>query len=125
MQSRCAGLGAGAAVTTPKGTSPLSTHDRFRFTPVVKSVAPNSGTTAGGTTVTITGTGFVEGATVIKFGSAKATSASCSSWDSAHPTLETTCTAVTPSHAAGTVNVNAIANKVISLDTAADLFTYS
>ena len=40
--------------------------------PTVSSVAPNNGTTAGGTAVTITGTNFVAGATV-NFGSTAAT----------------------------------------------------
>ena len=41
--------------------------------PTVTSVSPNSGTTAGGTAVTITGANFATGATVM-FGSAAATS---------------------------------------------------
>ncbi|MFG2094066.1 IPT/TIG domain-containing protein, partial [Streptomyces sp. NPDC048612] len=36
-------------------------------TPTVTSVSPNSGSTAGGTTVTVTGTGFT-GATAVRFG---------------------------------------------------------
>ena len=40
--------------------------------PTVTSVSPSSGTTAGGTAVTITGTNFAVGATVT-FGSAAAT----------------------------------------------------
>lgn len=44
------------------------------LTPSVSAVSPNSGTTSGGTTVTITGTHFVVGATTVKFGSTSATS---------------------------------------------------
>ncbi len=60
------------------------------------SVSPSSGTTAGGTPVTITGTGFLAGAAV-KFGGTSATGVSVSN--------STTITATTPAHAAGAVNV--------------------
>ena len=45
--------------------------------PTVSSVSPNSGPTAGGTAVTITGTNFATGATVT-FGAAAATNVVCS-----------------------------------------------
>ena len=64
--------------------------------PTVSSMSPNSGTTNGGTSVTITGTGFISGATV-SLGGTSATNVSV--------TNSTTITAVTPAHAAGTVNV--------------------
>jgi hypothetical protein len=54
-------LGARAvSVTTPEGTSSKTPPVPFTFKviPVVTSISPASGTTAGGTTVTITGTGF-------------------------------------------------------------------
>jgi hypothetical protein len=88
-------------------------------------VSPGSGSTAGGQSVTVTGTGLLSGATVIKFGTAKATVVSCSSWDPTKPALETTCTVQTPPHAAGTVNVKAIVNKASSPTSAGDRFTYS
>jgi IPT/TIG domain/Metallo-peptidase family M12 len=59
-------------------------------------ISPNSGTTAGGTPVTITGTSFVAPATVTLGGTA-ATAVSV-----VNPA---TITATTPAHAAGTVNV--------------------
>ncbi|HJQ71510.1 MAG TPA: IPT/TIG domain-containing protein [Blastocatellia bacterium] len=65
-------------------------------TPVVNSVSPNTGTTAGGTSITITGSGFTTGATVM-VGGVPATSVNVSSG--------TTITAVTPAHAAGAVDV--------------------
>jgi hypothetical protein len=52
-------------VTTPNGTSaygPVFTYSLIN--PTVGSLSPSSGPSAGGTAVTITGTGFVEGATV-------------------------------------------------------------
>lgn len=70
--------------------------------PTVTGVTPNTGPTAGGTAVTITGTGFGVGtsATVFKFGKTiLATSVDCTSI--------TTCSAVTPAHAAGAVDVRA------------------
>src|SRR4029077_12347058 len=64
--------------------------------PTVSSILPVSGTTAGGTPVTITGTGFLAGATV-SLGGTAATGVSVGS--------STTITATTPAHAAGAVNV--------------------
>jgi hypothetical protein len=64
--------------------------------PTVTSVSPNTGPTAGGTSVTITGTNFSSGATV-KFDSTLATSVTVVG--------STSITATTPSHAAGPVNV--------------------
>jgi hypothetical protein len=64
--------------------------------PVPSSISPGSGTTAGGTAVTITGTGFAAGGTV-SFGGTAATGVSVGS--------STTITATTPAHGAGAVNV--------------------
>src|SRR5437763_1459043 len=60
-------------VTAPSGTSATSEADRFTYGPTVTKVEPNVGPAAGGTSVTITGTGFA-GATAVKFGSTAATS---------------------------------------------------
>lgn len=62
-------------VTTPAGTSVLSSQSAFRYqmAPVVTSVTPDRGPAAGGTAVTIAGTGFT-GATAVRFGSADARS---------------------------------------------------
>jgi hypothetical protein len=65
-------------------------------TPTVTSVSPNTGPIAGGTSVTITGTNFVAGATVT-FGSAAATGVSV--------TNSTTIAATTPGNPAGAVTV--------------------
>jgi hypothetical protein len=64
--------------------------------PTVSSVSPSTGSTAGGTSVTIAGTGFQAGATVT-FGGTAGTSVSVAN--------STSITAVTPAHAAGVVNV--------------------
>jgi hypothetical protein len=62
----------------------------------VSSISPTSGTANGGTAVTITGTGFLSGATV-SLGGTAATAVTVSS--------STKITATTPAHAAGAVNV--------------------
>jgi alpha-tubulin suppressor-like RCC1 family protein len=115
--------GAGSAdvrVTNSAGTSAISTTDRFKYLPVVESVAPASGTTLGGTSVTVTGQGFALGsaATAFKFGTVKAKSVSCTS--------STTCVVTAPPHAAGTVDVVATVNKAsTTVNAPADQFTYS
>ena len=62
-------------VTTPGGTSATSAADQFTYTaaPTVTGLSPTSGPAAGGTLVTITGTGFT-GATAVDFGTTAATS---------------------------------------------------
>jgi hypothetical protein len=64
--------------------------------PTISSISPNSGPTAGGTSVTISGSGFVSGATV-SLGSTAATNVVV--------TNSSTITATTGSHSAGTVDV--------------------
>ena len=72
-----AATGTGAVditVTTPVGTSHPTAADRYTYTasrPGVTGVSPDGGSTAGGTTVTITGTGLA-GATSVRFGAAAA-----------------------------------------------------
>ena len=60
-------------VTTLSGTSPTTSGDQFTYEPVptVTSINPTAGPIAGGTSVTITGSGFT-GATEVDFGSAAA-----------------------------------------------------
>lgn len=72
------------------------TYSAAAAPPTVTAVSPNSGSTAGGTSVTITGTGFVATPSVT-FGGANATSEVLVN--------STTLTATTPARAAGLVNV--------------------
>ena len=61
-------------VTTRVGTSHVTAADHYTYTaprPAVTGVSPGVGSTAGGTTVTITGTGLA-GATGVRFGGAVA-----------------------------------------------------
>jgi hypothetical protein len=107
-------------VTTPNGTSALSAKDHYSFTPTVTKVSPNAGAKAGGSKVTITGTGFALGsaATSFLFGSTKAASVNC--------TTTTECTVISPAHTAGKVDVKATVNKVSSpKNPPSDQFTYS
>ncbi|MFI6585638.1 beta-propeller fold lactonase family protein [Embleya sp. NPDC050493] len=82
--------------------------------PTVTAVTPNSGTTAGGTPVTITGTDLT-GATAVTFGGTPATGVSCTA---------TSCTATSPAHAAGTVDVRVTTPGGVSAITTADRYTY-
>ncbi len=108
-------------VTTPNGTSAVSSTDRFKFGgPTVTALSPNSGSKGGGTRVTVTGTGFAPGAgnTSFAFGHAIAIDVQCSS--------TTTCTMRTPAaKRAGTVDVRAAAGGTKSKKTpATDQFAY-
>jgi IPT/TIG domain len=106
-------------VTTPAGTSPAVTADQFTYVltpPVVSSLSQASGPTAGGTTVTIKGTGF-SGATRVLFGTVPASSFSVSS--------STRITAVAPAAAAaGTVDVVVTTPNGTSTTSSDDQFTY-
>ena len=82
--------------------------------PSVSAVAPNSGSTLGGTVVTVTGTGFQTGA-VVRFGGTAATNVSVSN--------STTLVATTPAHAPGAVTVQ-IVNADTQSGSLANAFTY-
>ena len=63
------------SVTTPDGTSPATPADQFTYVPAptLTGISPDVGPVAGGTTVTLTGTGFT-GATAVWFGQTEVTS---------------------------------------------------
>ncbi len=107
-------------VSNGGGASATSSKDKFKYLPSVEAVTPNSGSTLGGASVTVTGTGFAVGstATSFTFGAAKATSVECPS--------TTSCTMIAPAQGAGTVNVIAKVNKLKSpVNAPGDQFTYS
>ncbi len=83
--------------------------------PTVTSVTPNSGTTSGGTSVTIAGTNLT-GATAVSFG---ATAASTFTVNNANQ-----ITVTAPAHAAGTVDVTAITPGGTSATNTGDQYTY-
>jgi IPT/TIG domain len=87
-------------VCTGGGKKTCSVKDFFKYlTPTVESVTPSSGPIAGGTTVTLTGSGFGLGTSETEVFGSKAvfTSVDCTS--------ETLCTAVSPAHKAGHIKV--------------------
>src|SRR5439155_788475 len=91
--------GAVNVVVTNPDTQSATLVNGFTYlagAPTLSSVAPTSGSTAGGTALTLTGTNFASGATVTLGGTA-ATAVTVVS--------ATTITATTPAHAAGAVNV--------------------
>jgi hypothetical protein len=103
-------------VTNPSGQSG-SLASAFSYvvpTPTVTGVSPNSGSAAGGTVVTISGTNFISGAAVT-FGSTAATSVSVAN--------STTITATTPANAIGAVTVT-VTNAGGSGGSLANAFTY-
>ncbi|MBV9485982.1 MAG: IPT/TIG domain-containing protein, partial [Frankiaceae bacterium] len=98
--------------------SPITTADRFKYVPpapAVTGLSPASGPTAGGTSVTITGTGFT-GVTKVNFGSVPAASYSV---DSA-----TQITATSPAKATSTVDVRVVAHGRISATSSADRYKF-
>jgi hypothetical protein len=106
-------------VTTTHGTSPSSPDAVFHYgsppppPPVISGVDPPSGLAAGGSTITVTGT-HLAGAS-IQVGGAAATGVTCSA---------TSCTAVVPAGALGTVHVRATTAAGTSATSSADEYTY-
>ena len=91
--------GAVNVVVTTSGGTATSTNGFTYVTPPVPTVTalnPTSGSTAGGTSVTITGTNLT-GATAVSFGGTAATGVSVVN--------ATTVTCTSPAHAAGLVDV--------------------
>ncbi len=108
-------------VTTPNGTSATSPKDRFKYeAPTIAKVSPSTGSMKGGTSVTVTGSGFAPGkaGTKLKFGRTLGASVECAS--------TTTCTVLAPAaRKAGAVDVRAMTSGKASAKSAADHFTYS
>jgi len=104
-------------VTTPGGTTATSAGDQFTYVPAptVTSVSPASGSSIGGTTVTLTGTNFT-GATAVTFGGTAATGFTVNS--------ATQITATAPAGSAGTVDVRVTTTGGTSATGAAGQFTY-
>ena len=98
-----AGSAGGVTVTVTVNGQSGNLVNGFTYTtaPIVSGVSPNNGSTAGGTGVTITGTNFAAGATVM-FGGTAATNVVVVS--------TTSITATTPAHAAGAVTVTVTVN---------------
>jgi hypothetical protein len=101
----------GQSGTLPNGY----TYNTTNPAPTVTGVSPTSGSTSGGTAVTITGTGFLAGAAV-SFGGTAATGVTVVN--------STSITATTPAHAAGAVSV-VITNTDTKSGTLPNGFTYN
>jgi hypothetical protein len=104
-------------VSTAGGTSATSSADQYTYVaaPTVTGVSPTGGPTSGGTSVTITGTNL-SNATAVHFGTAVVSSFTS---DTA-----TQIVLVSPSGAAGTVDVTVSTAGGTSATSSADQFTY-
>jgi hypothetical protein len=113
-------------VTTPGGTSAVNAPaDHYGFVtdpaPTVTVVSPSSGPIAGGTSVTVTGTGFYGGGsssavTVVDFGTTPGTSVDVVS--------ATSLTVDSPAGSAGIVDVTVTTPGGVSAKSSADEFTF-
>ncbi len=106
-------------VVTPSGNSASSSSDEYTFSaataPSVSSLSTSSGSTAGGDTITISGSNF-DGLLGVSFGGVAATVTAATS---------TSVTVVSPSQAAGTVDVTVTTTAGTSTTVSADQFTYN
>jgi alpha-tubulin suppressor-like RCC1 family protein len=104
-------------VTTPSGSSPTGTFDRFTYqtAPTVTKLSSKSGPAGGGTSVTVTGSQFTA-ATSVSFGSQSAVSFTVNSPSS--------ITAVAPAGIAGTVDVQVTNSAGLSATSSKDRFKY-
>jgi hypothetical protein len=106
-------------VSTYSATSALTTNDRFSYTLAavasVSSVSPATGSTAGGYSATISGSGFT-GAIAVFFGTVSAAFTVNS---------DMSITATVPPEAVGQVHVLVTTYSGTSLSTSNDLFTYT
>lgn len=91
--------------------------------PTISSVAPNRGGTAGGTSVTVTGTNFHQNAVSVTFGGVAGTSPTTSNCGT--PTTCTTITVPSPAHATASVDVVVTNTDDSSTATASKSFFYA
>ena len=106
-------------VTTPYGTSTIGGADRFTYVarPTVTNATPGKVSVQGGVTITIEGTGFVAGATIVQFGERAATNVKVNSAGS--------LTATAPPEPAGIVDVTVATPGGTSATSSKDHFTYA
>jgi hypothetical protein len=100
-------------VTTAGGTATATSAYSYVDPPAITSISPDTGPTAGGTTVTITGVAFAT-VTAVDFGGTPSSSVTVDS--------DTQITAVTPAGTAGPVDVTV--TTVGGIATAVDGFSY-
>ncbi|MFA5859095.1 MAG: IPT/TIG domain-containing protein, partial [Elusimicrobiota bacterium] len=109
-------------VISTVGASSTVLEDSYTYyipAPMISGINPTFGPAAGGTTVVITGSGFngITGVAGIKFATLNATSYTVDS--------DTQITAVSPAHAAGTINIVATSPVGASPIVPEDFYTYS
>src|SRR6266852_1831499 len=92
-------------------------YNAFFGTATVTGLSPTQGTTAGGTTVFITGSGFCNTVSGVKFGTSPA--------QSINVLADTLIQAVSPAHAAGTVDVTVTNGAGTSAISPADQYTFA
>lgn len=102
------------SITLPDDSNVKVLAINVNAAPAVLTITPNNGPTTGGTSVTITGTGFT-GATAVDFGTTPATSFTVNN--------DGSITAVDPA-GTGVVDVTVVGPYGTSPTTAADKFTY-
>jgi len=104
-------------VTTTGGTSATSSADQFTYVaaPTITGISTTSGSTAGSTSVVITGTNFLA-ASAVKFGATNATGYTINS--------ATQITATSPARSAGAVDITVTTAGGTSVTISADQFTY-
>ena len=110
------GTAVNVRVVTPGGESNAVTADLFTYGPTITSISPASGSTAGGSQVTVTGTGFST-VTSVKFATTAASSYTVKS--------ATQIVATSPAHAAGTVAISVTTTAGTTPATNADLYKYT
>src|SRR5260370_10812270 len=88
----------------------------YTGTATVTGLSPTSGTTAGGTSVFITGSGYCSTVSAVHFGASPA--------QSINVLADTLIQAVSPAHAAGTVDVTVTNKAGTSATSSADLYTF-
>ncbi|GGP22624.1 IPT/TIG domain-containing protein [Silvimonas iriomotensis] len=104
-------------VTTPGGTSSVTGADAFTYLPLpaVSGLSPTSGPTAGGTRVTLSGSGFT-GATAVRFGGTAGSSVVVNS--------DSSISVTSPASSAGAYDITVTTPNGTSSTGSADLFTY-
>jgi uncharacterized delta-60 repeat protein len=109
---------ANIVVTTGGGVTPITTANRFTYiaAPAITGLAPTSGSLAGGTSVTISGTALAT-TTAVRFGTSNAANFTVNS--------DTSITATTPAGAPGPVDVVVTTVGGSSTVTPAGQFTYA
>ncbi len=105
-------------VTTGHGTTPITGNDEYTYSdqPVVDSIYPAQGPTAGGTKIEIDGSGFT-GTTAVTFGGKAARRFTIAS--------DSVIDAVAPARAAGTVNITVTNPAGTSVISGNDEYTFT